>query len=46
MKNKYYADAYGPDLNALIACVKKAFEIAECCGAGDSGASASASDEG
>lgn len=29
MKNKYYADAYGPDLNALIACVKKAFEIAE-----------------
>lgn len=29
MKNKYYADAYGPDLNALIVCVKKAFEIAE-----------------
>lgn len=29
MKNKYYADAYGADMNALLACVKKAFEIAE-----------------
>jgi hypothetical protein len=29
MKNKYYADAYGADLDALLACVKKAFEIAE-----------------
>jgi hypothetical protein len=29
MKNKFYADAYGPDLNALLACVKKAFEIAD-----------------
>lgn len=29
MKNKYYADAYGADLNALLACVKKAFEIAD-----------------
>ena len=29
MKNKFYADAYGPDLNALLACVKKAYEIAE-----------------
>lgn len=29
MKNKYYADANGVDINALLACVKKAFEIAE-----------------
>ena len=29
MKNKYFADAYGADLDALLACVKKAFEIAE-----------------
>ena len=29
MKNKYYADAYGADMDALLACVKKAFEIAE-----------------
>ena len=29
MKNKYYADTYGPDMKALIACIKKAFEIAE-----------------
>ena len=29
MKNKFYADAYGPDLNALEACIEKAFEIAE-----------------
>ena len=29
MKNRYYADAYGADLNALKACVKKAFEIAD-----------------
>ena len=29
MKNKYYADAYGADLNVLEACVKKAFEIAD-----------------
>ena len=29
MKNKFYADAYGADLNALEACVKKAFEIAD-----------------
>lgn len=29
MKNKFYADAYGPDLNALLACVKKTFEIAD-----------------
>ena len=29
MKNKFYADAYGADLSALEACVKKAFEIAD-----------------
>lgn len=29
MKNKYYANAYGADVNALLACVKKAFEIAD-----------------
>lgn len=28
MNNKYYADAYGPDIKALAACIKKAFEIA------------------
>ena len=28
MKTKYYADAYGPDLNALDACIRKAFELA------------------
>ena len=29
MNNKYYADAYGPDPKALVACIKKAFEIAD-----------------
>lgn len=29
MNNKYFADAYGPDLYALEACIEKAFEIAE-----------------
>lgn len=29
MKNKYYADAYGVDPNALDACIEKAFEIAD-----------------
>lgn len=29
MKNKFYVDAYGADMDALLACVKKAFEIAE-----------------
>ena len=29
MKNKYYADAYGADPNALDACIEKAFEIAD-----------------
>lgn len=29
MKNKYYADAYGADLNVLEACIEKAFEIAD-----------------
>lgn len=29
VNNKYYADAYGSDMNALLACVKKAFEIAD-----------------
>ena len=28
MKTKYYADAYGADLNALAACIRKAFELA------------------
>ncbi len=28
-KTKYYADAYGPDINALVACVRKAFELAD-----------------
>ena len=26
---KYYADAYGPDIKALVACVRKAFELAD-----------------
>lgn len=29
MKTKYYVDAYGPDENALVACVSKAIEIAQ-----------------
>lgn len=29
MKTKYYVDAYGPDENALVACVRKAIEIAQ-----------------
>lgn len=29
MKTKYYADAYGPDQNALKACVNKALELAQ-----------------
>jgi len=29
MKTKYYADAYGPDQNALKACVNKAIELAQ-----------------
>lgn len=29
MNNKFYADAYGADMNALLACIKKAFEIAD-----------------
>lgn len=29
MNNKYYADACGADLKALVACIKKAFEIAD-----------------
>lgn len=28
METKYYADAYGADLNALAACIRKAFELA------------------
>ena len=28
MKTKYYADAHGADLNALAACIRKAFELA------------------
>lgn len=29
MRNKYYADAHGADLNALEVCIEKAFEIAD-----------------
>lgn len=29
MKNKYYADVYGSDMNALDTCIEKAFEIAD-----------------
>lgn len=29
MKTKYYVDAYGPDENALAACISKAIEIAQ-----------------
>lgn len=29
MKTKFYADADGVDMNALLACVRKAFEIAD-----------------
>ena len=28
MKNKYYADAYGVDMDALLACIRKGFELA------------------
>lgn len=28
-KTKYYADAYGPDTKALVACIRKAFELAD-----------------